>query len=219
MVSTEAEQRRQRFLAAKAAAGGDFADLMQEVKNRKTTVYFDSEGTLTCITQEPATDIDPSWHSYEFTDDELSMLEGKNWNLFYVKTHSLVDNLYSIERRPLESQYVTAEESFLSEVKPSNSKQWQVQCALTAEQFTVTLCEDVLAQYQNLPLENITANGQKVLKFYFTAPGDPHYLLHSEYISLSKLISEGSVSVPMRTDLTGCGVYTVKLFDGYQLNL
>jgi hypothetical protein len=181
-------------------------------------VYFDHNGTLTCITQEPVTDIDPAWHSHEFSDDQLSVLEGKNWDLFYVKTDSLVDNRYSIESKPIESQYITAAESFLTEVHAGNSSDWQVQCCLTTDEFSVTLSDDTLAQYQGLPVENITANGQKVLKFYFTAPGDPHYLFHSEYISLAKLVSAGSVTVSLASDLTHSSVYTVKLFDQYQLN-
>jgi hypothetical protein len=219
MVSKQAEERRQRFLAAKAAAGGNFADLMREVKSRKTTVYFDDSGTLMCISQELVPDADPTWHSHEFDDEQLTILEGKNWNLFYVKKDSLVDNLYSIESRPLESQYVTAEDSFLTEVPVSNLTDWQINCRLTSTEFSVTISEHILKQYQDLPLENITANGQKILKFYFTALRDPHYLFHSEYIALAKLVKQGTVTVPLNKDLTAGSVYTVKLFDSYQLNL
>jgi hypothetical protein len=219
MVSKEAEERRQRFLAAKTAAGGSFSDLVQEVKSRKTSVYFDEAGTLMCITREPASDIDPSWNCHVFNNEQLKILEGKNWNLFYVKKDQFVDNLYSIESRPIESLYVTAEESFLSEIMVNDSSDWQVKCILTPQTFSVSLSEQVIKKYQGLPLETITAKGQKVLKFYFTALHDPHYLFHSEYIALATLVKQRVVHLPTGKDLTAGSVYTVKLFDHYQLNL
>jgi hypothetical protein len=69
--------------------------------------------------------------------------------------------------------------------------------------------------YKDIDLANATINGQKVLKFYFTAPNDPHVMIHSEYVSLIKLINLGKVMIDLYEDLTGCSIYTVKAFNSY----
>jgi hypothetical protein len=87
-------------------------------------------------------------------------------------------------------------------------------CNLTKTAFTVTLSKSTIEKYSSIDPLSATVNGQKVLKFYFTAPNNPHIMIHSEYISLKRLL-ENTVTIGTTTDLTQTSIYTVKAFDKY----
>jgi hypothetical protein len=213
MVSKEAEERRLRFLAAKEAAGGSFASLMKQELSKKPKVYFLEDGTIVSITKEDM-EANETWLCKEFEDEQLQILEDSNWNMFYVKKDPLVDNLYSIESRPLESVVVSAENNSLTLID-SSKKTADCTCTLTESSFTVALSAAILKTYKDIDPSSATINGQKVLKFYFTAPNDPHIMLHSEYVSLKQLLSNKKVSISIKDIPLECSIYTVRAFDTY----
>ena len=213
MVSKEAEERRLKFLAAKEAAGGSFASLMKYELSKKPKVYFLEDGTIVSITKE---DIEPNkeWLCREFDNEQVQILEDNNWNMFYVKKDPLVDNLYSIESRPLESVVVSAENNSLTLIS-SSKKTADCICTLTAKTFTVELSPATLKTYKDIDPAAATINSQKILKFYFTAPNDPHIMLHSEYVSLKQLLTNKKVSVDVKDIPLECSIYTVRAFETY----
>jgi hypothetical protein len=211
MVSKEAEERRQRFLAAKDAAGG-LAGLMRQELAKQPKVYFLADGTIVSISKEDI-ELNTGWQVKEFSNEQVEILENNNWNLFYVKTDPLVDNLYSIESRPLESTVVSAENNSLMLIDVSST--YDCKCTLTSSNFTVELSDNLLEKYKDIDPVNATANGHKILKFYFTAKNDPHIMLHSEYISLRQLLINKSIVVPIKNIPLGCSIYTVKAFEKY----
>ena len=211
MVSKEAEERRLRFQAAKEAAGG-LAGLIKQELSKKPKVYFLDDGTIVSLSKEDI-DLEEGWQVREFDNEQVSILENNNWSLFYVKKDPLVDNLYSIESRPLESAVVSAENNSLLLIE-LGSKNYDCMCKLTSTDFTVSLSKKMLEKYADIDSTTATVNGQKVLKFYFTAPNDPHIMIHSEYISLKALL-EKPVTIKTTTDLTQTSIYTVKAFDKY----
>jgi hypothetical protein len=211
MVSKEAEERRLRFQAAKEAAGG-LAGLIKQELSKKPKVYFLDDGTIVSLSKEDI-DLKEGWQVREFDNEQVSILENNNWSLFYVKKDPLVDNLYSIESRPLESAVVSAENNSLLLIE-LGSKNYDCMCKLTSTDFTVSLSKKMLEKYADIDSTTATVNGQKVLKFYFTAPNDPHIMIHSEYISLKALL-EKPVTIKTTTDLTQTSIYTVKAFDKY----
>jgi hypothetical protein len=213
MVSKEAEERRLRFLASKESAGGSFAALMKQELSKKPKVYFLNDGTIVSITKEEI-EANPEWQFREFDDNQLQILEGKNWNLFFVKKDLLVDNLYSIESRPLESAVVSAENNSLFIINYSKKNNDCV-CTLTKNCFTVEVSSAILKVYENIDLNLASVNGQKVLKFYFTAPNDPHIMLHSEYVSLKQLLANKKVTINIKDITTECSIYTIKAFETY----
>lgn len=213
MVSKEAEERRLRFQQAKEAAGS-FAGLIRQELSRTPKVYFLADGTIVSISKDDI-ELKDGWHVREFDQEQLKILEDNNWSLFYVKKDPLVDNLYSIESKPLESAVVSAENNSLLLVETSSKEyEYDCTCKLTKNAFTVNLSNKVLTQYKDADLTSATVNGQKILKFYFTAPNDPHIMIHSEYISLQALL-KNSVCISTKTDLTQTSIYTVKAFDKY----
>ena len=211
MVSKEAEERRLRFQAAKEAAGG-LAGLIKQELSKVPKVYFLSDGTIVSISKEDMP-LKEGWQVKEFSNEQVEILENNNWNLFYVKTDPLVDNLYSIESRPLESVVISAENNSLLLID-DNSPDYDCMCNLSNTTFTVALSKSTIEKYANIDPSAATANGQKVLKFYFTAPNNPHIMIHSEYISLKRLL-ENTVIITTTTDLTQTSIYTVKAFDKY----
>lgn len=212
MVSKEAEERRLRFLASKESAGGSFAALMKYELSKKPRVYFLSDGTIVSITKDEL-DCDPAWQWYEFTNEQVQILEGKNWNLFYVKKDPLVDNLYSIESRPLESSIISAENNSLTLIEYNTD--FECSCKLTKTKFIVEISDSIAEKYKNIDPTIATVNGHKILKFYFTATNDPHIMLHSEYILLRHLLSNKSVTVNIKNIPLECSIYTVKAFEKY----
>jgi hypothetical protein len=211
MVSKEAEERRLRFQAAKEAAGG-LAGLIRQELAKQPKVYFLSDGTIVSISKEDM-ELKEGWRVKEFSNEQVEILENNNWNLFYVKTDPLVDNLYSIESRPLGSVVVSTENNSLLLIDTS-STDYDCMCNLTKTAFTVTLSKSTIEKYSSIDPLSATVNGQKVLKFYFTAPNNPHIMIHSEYISLKRLL-ENTVTIGTTTDLTQTSIYTVKAFDKY----
>ena len=211
MVSKEAEERRLRFQAAKEAAGG-LAGLIKQELSKKPKVYFLDDGTIVSLSKEDI-ELKEGWQVREFDDEQVQILENNNWSLFYIKKDPLVDNLYSIESRPLESAVVSAENNSLLLIE-SNAKDYDCMCNLTATDFTVSLSKKTLEKYSDIDPSTATVNGQKVLKFYFTALNDPHIMIHSEYISLKALL-EKSITIKTTVDLTQTSIYTVKAFDKY----
>lgn len=212
MVSKEAEERRLRFQAAKETAGGSFASLMKQELLKKPKVYFLDDGTIVSITKD---DIEPhpSWLCREFDNEQLQILENQNWNLFYIKKDLLVDNLFSIESKPLESSVVSAENNSLMLIE--RNVDYECKCTLTTQLFTVELSSKTLTKYKDIDPTTASANGHKVLKFYFTATNDPHIMLHSEYIPLRQLLINKSISIQTTNIPMECSIYTVRAFDIY----
>ena len=213
---SEAELRRQRFLEAKANAGGTAADLIKQNSNTPARIYFDEQGTILCVTTDIDTESMTHWtHYYDFTREQVSILKNKNHNLFYIKQDPLVENLYSIESKPVESLYVTADEEFLSIVETKKTKNYDIECKLTANTLKILPSKQLVKKYQGIDPSNMVARGKKVLKFYLTAKNDPHFMFMTVNVGLAKLISSGSVEFNTDSDLSQCSIYTLKTFDKY----
>jgi len=215
-MESEAELRRLRFIAAKEAAGGTAGALIKANSNKPATVYFDETGTILCVTTDEDVEVLSHWtNKHEFTQDQVEILKGKNHNLFYVKQDPLVDNLFSIESRSVESQYVAAEEEFLSLVEPAKTSSYDIKCKLTATEFTVTAHKNLIKKYSDVEPSNMVAKGKKILKFYITAKNDPHFMLKTVNVSLANLITSEEIEIKTDTDYSQCSIYTTKAFDKY----
>lgn len=215
MVS-EAELRRQRFLEAKSNAGGTASALFKQNSSTPARIYFDETGTILCITTDASTEPMPHWtHHYDFSREQVAILKNKNHNLFYVKQDPLVENLYSIESRPIESLYVTADEEFLSVVDQVKTTGYDIECCLTDTAFKILPSKQLIKKYAGIDPDNMVARGKKALKFYLTAKNDPHFMIMTVTVSLAKLISLGSAEFKTDGNLSQCSIYTLKVFDKY----
>lgn len=215
-MESEAELRRQRFLAAKEAAGGTAGALIRSNANKPAYVYFDDSGNILCVTTDADIETLPHWtHKHEFTQEQVEILKGKNHNLFYVKQDPLVENLFSIENRSIESQYVTVEEEFLSLVAAEKTSSYDIKCSLNSTQLTITAHKNLIKKYEGIAPSNMVAKGKKILKFYITAKNDPHFMFQTVNISLANLVTAGEISIKTTEDFSQCSIYTPKVFDKY----
>jgi hypothetical protein len=216
IMESEAELRRQRFLAAKEEAGGTAGALIRSNAKKPAYVYFDITGTILCVTTDSDIEPLPHWtHKHEFTQEQVEILKGKNHNLFYVKQDPLVENLFSIENRSVESQYVTVEEEFLSLIPKEKTAGYDIKCKLSSTEFTVTAHKNLIKQYDGIEPSNMVAKGKKILKFYITAENDPHFMFSAINVSLANLVTTGEVTIKTSEDFSQCSIYTPKAFDKY----
>lgn len=214
-VSEAALARKKKFLEEKQKAGG--ADsLIEGLKNRPYTLYFNKSGEIVCFTQEENIIVHESWLTYDFSQEQLSILKDKDLARYRVKVDPTVDNLYSIEVNTIATTYTEAEKDFLSEIEYSKAAAYDIRIAVTDTHLDVSLSNRAKSVYKDVYPISATINGQRLLKFFITSEHDPHIMYHYEVISLAELITEKKVSRELPADLRHCSVYTVKLFDKYQ---
>ena len=216
-VSEAALARRKKFLAEKEKAGGADA-LIENLKARPYRLYFNKSGEIVCFTQDEDVIVHESWMTHDFSQEQLSILKGKDLSRYRVRVDPLVDNLYSIEVNTIATTYTEAEKDFLSEVEYSKAAAYDIRCAITETHFEVGLSNRSKEVYKDIYPISATINGQRLLKFFITSEHDPHIMYHYEIVSLAELITEDKVVRQLPGDLRHCSVYTVKLFDKYQRN-
>ncbi len=215
-ISDAALARKKAFLEAKKEAGGA-EKLASQAKQYK--LYFDKDGNITCFTASEVV-VNPEWETYDFSQDQLKILVGKEKtiNKYRVKKDPNVDNLYSIELRPIENHVIDANADFLYNVEPSDSKIWDIKVKLTEKHIRVFLSDSVKEEYADVYPISATRNGVRLCKFYITAKDDPHVLFYYTTISLAELLTDEYAQRQLPSDLRSCSVFTVKLFDTYVRN-
>jgi len=213
-MANSAEERKKRFLENKQSAGGAQA-LIDNQKYKPYRVYFNDKGDIMCFSKDENQEISEDWHTHDFSQDQLQILKEKDLTRFIVKKDPKVDNLYSIELRPIETVYVSADEDFLYEVKPSDEKKYDVTATITETHLVVSLHKTVKKSYKGVYPISATINGSRLLKFYVTAKNDPHEMYHYSVISLADLLSKDQVEIELDDDLREYSIFTNKLFDTY----
>lgn len=219
-ISPEALARKKRFLEAKEAAGGTAGDLIQQQQKKNYTLYFDEAGEIVCFTKEDVV-VNPEWLTHDFTQDQLKILIGKEkeFQKYRVKIDSKVDNLYSIELKPIENaNIVDANKDFLYNIEPSESKIWDIKIKVTETHLQIFMHDKIKEEYKDVYPISATRNGARLCKFYITAKDDPHTLFYYSTISLAELLSDDFAQRKLPSDLRNCSVFTIKLFDTYVRN-
>ena len=214
MALSEAEQRRQRFLANKKEHNGDFHAMQKAEIEKDQTVYFLADGTITCISKE-IIDVLDTWKSHSFANEQVSILDGKNLNNYRVATNPDDEKMYHIELRPIESLYEKTEDAFVQLIEPSKSRTFDIKVGFKNGKFFAQASTKIKNKYKGKKPETITAKGSKELVFYFTSVNDPHFLIFVIKFKLHELLKEGIIYKDAPKDLDQCSVYTLKLFDKY----
>ena len=212
---SQAEQRRQRFLANKKEHDGNFYAMQKAEFEKDQTVYFLADGTITCISKEKDIEVQDAWKSYTFAKEQVSILDGKNLNNYRVATNPDDINMYHIELKPIESLYVRNEDTFVQHIEPSKSRSYDIKVGFKNGKFFAQASTKTKNKYKGKKPESISAKGNKDLVFYFTSVNDPHFLIFYIKIKLHELIKDGTVYQDAPKDLDQCSVYTLKLFDKY----
>lgn len=206
--------RRERFLREKERVGGDASKIISENKVAPYRVFFDSTGEIVAFTNDREFVPKETWNTYNFDSEQTKILaESETPERYYVKVDPKVDNLYSIELRELDSVMVDVKTEFLQEVEVGKSA--DVMLTVKNLEFSCALSAEAKAAYEGIYPVSATVNGQRLLRFYFTAPGDPHMMFHYETFSLADLLVNGTVTRKLPVDVRRYSVFTNMLFDSY----
>lgn len=210
------KQREQMLTEA-----GNFRKINRAKKNREWRIYFDENGDIITFTQDENLVPKDDWLTYDFTQDQLSILIEKNVSQYQVTKSKDVDNLYSIEVKKEKPYVLNATTAFLSEIPESYSddEEYEVLCTLTNTEFIIALNSQTRAKYIDIEPEVATINSAKKLLFFITAPKDPHILIQKIEVTLEELLSNNNpVIKPINIRANDyCSLYTKYKFKNYRL--
>lgn len=214
---SDGADRRKKFRELKQKAGNIYA-LRRQALDEQYRLFFDEEGTILTLTKDPDIKVKEHWLTHDFTQDQLEILKGKNTNRYIVKKDPNIDNLYSIEMRKTEAVVLNADNKFLSKLEiDEEQRDFEILCTHNGNNFKVALNNYVREEYRDVDPNLISRSNRKVLFFYFTAPNDPHVLFEEVEVNIRDIVLEDSVNITLTEDLTGCSIYTKKIFDTYKL--
>ena len=213
MISSEAEKRRKRFLEEKKEQGGIDA-LINYHKEKDVAVIFNESGDILQI-GEAHRDLQDGEKITYFTKEQVSIIKEHRLGDYKISQDPKDETVFFITIKPLESIYVKHEQSFITLVEKGQDENYDVKIEVFKNNTRVCLSDKLKAEYQDTKLQDATARGSKVLKFYFTRPRDPHFLVFSLNYNLYDLLSNDYMEQLTPTFLKDCSIYTIKLFDKY----
>ncbi len=215
MVSKLANERRKRFLKLKENYE-DVNDLIKEQLGRDVIVVFDSNGSILSVSpNDMGHDFsDNNLSKAIFTKEQVQILEGKNWSDYMVKTDPIHATKHTIAVRPIEKQFVKTSD-YLEKIEFSKSRSYDVSVKLNDNIFTVKLSNKTKKQFKDIEPKIASIKSIRQFAFYITAENDPHYMLHTERVTLKDLIENVSIERKIPLELAQCDVYTMKIFDKY----
>jgi len=214
MVSKLANERRKRFLKLKENYE-DVNDLIKEQLEKDLIVVFESNGSILSVSPNDMGHEDSdNLNKAIFTKEQVKILEGKNWNDYIVKTDPIHATKHTIAVKPIEKQFVKTSD-FLEKIELSKSRSYDISVKLKDNTFTVKLSNKTKKQFKDIDTKIASIKSIRQFAFYITAENDPHYMLHTERVTLKDLIDNTSVEREIPLELTQCDVYTMKIFDKY----
>lgn len=216
-LTVDAIERRKRWREEKLARGG-IDTIIQEEQQRPWRVWFDSDGNIMCFGQHDPEDRPDTWKTYEFPPEDIEKLlayDAHDLSKFRIHADPKDADRMVLDLKPLETVYLSKDRDFLAEIQPGEADA-QITVKLTGDSLQVTLASEVKETlYKDVFPVSATINGHRLLKFYITAPNDPHVMYAYHTVALADLITQGTVKVKLDADLTGYSVYTQKQFDKY----
>lgn len=198
-VTKQALERKKQFVKNKKAVGID--TIMFDSLYPERTVYFDTQGEITCITQDQSFEPDPEWLTYDFTLPEIEMIcENVSASRFTVNK---VDDVYQIVENKARKPLGISHGNDMLLVDECNDADIMVE--VKESEIIVSIKKDATT----------SDTKTKVLPFYVTLPGNPHYMIYNFYVPVGDLTNKGSVRIPVDDDFTENSVYTKPVFDTY----
>lgn len=198
-------ERYKRFLAAKQAAG-DYTALSKQKPG--FWVYFTDSGEIVGLSTEYFER--EGWLSYQFTNEQVKPLIHGNWLEYEVYIDPVVDNLYSIQKRPEQKLHIDAEQNDLQLIKQGTGG--DVHIKVNKKSLKIMLSAEQTKIYSKIDPRDAKARGKRVLVFYITANNDPHTYVDEFRVELKDLV-QGAVTV--NKGIGQCSIFTNKLFDNY----
>lgn len=216
MVSEAALARKQRFLDLKKEHGGTAEDVTKHFKNLEWTIWYEEDGTIVSMSKEDNEDLNNKYEHATFTNEQASILEDKNWNLYRILTDPKNKHVQYIQVRPVEVDRVATEDFFLYQLDNENNRTYDIKLSMSKTALTISAHASLIKQYSDIEISNAIIKGRKILPFYITTKNDPSFMLHYVNLSLEQLLNDKKVVLDMPEDYRGASVFTIKLFDNYK---
>jgi len=215
LVSDAALARKQAFMALKKEHGGSAAGIQEHIKNLDWHLWHEQDGTIISISKEPNVALSANFEKATFTNDQISILHDKNWNLYRIRTDKYNKHVKFIEVRPVEIDKINTDNFFLYQVDKNSKKVYDIKISLSSKALTVTAHADLIKQYADVAPIDAVISGRKTVPLYITSKDDPSFMFHSISISLLEILNNKKVVKTTPGDFRGCSIFTLKLFDNY----
>jgi len=210
-VSQESLDRKERFKKHKAERGLLGAE---DFIGREKKVYFNTEGDITCFTNDEEYVPEEEWQTYEFTPDEMRQLINKPYTRFKVvekdKNCKIVPRAHTMDKR------VSNLDTFV-EVKWLPDTKAEVEISLDANTISVSATKLGKKKLKESAKSGYQINNNKFLSVYITVRKNPNFMVYSHKFSLYDLAHNEKLEHEIRPqyDYTTYSLYSDKVFDSY----
>ena len=193
------------------------ARLAQQQSDRH--VYFDDKGTI-CYYGRTESDEHLDYSHAVFTYDQCSIFEdssnNKSVNDYLVLVNPNEEGVFTFVTKVVELEKFKSASKMLSQVRLSESTEFDVKIQAVKDTITVSLSEKLRTNItKNVDVSNFTFKGEQRMALYVTSLDDPHFLYDSIEISLQELFKNEQLVFELNNDCTNKSIYTKKLFDTY----
>ena len=196
--------RREKFIEAKKKAG-DYNKLLLKLNTQEVHVYFSNNGEIHGTGYDKM--LESELNHATFTQDQMSIMKDESTSLFHVRKDLKHNNIYHLERRPL---IVPKKDVFLNEIFFGVNEQYDIKIELYPQYFQANVHTSLLERYEDISLDSVTINGNRILTFYLTNKNDPHIMVHWLSVHVEKLFKNKQLQMPLPKDLTDCSIFIKK---------
>jgi hypothetical protein len=215
LVSEAALARKQRFLDLKKEHGGNIAGIKEHYDNLDWFLWHEEDGTIVSMSKEDNTSLSERFERAVFSNEQIQILKDKNWNLYRIVVDKLNKHVKYIQVRPVEIDKILTDDFFLYQVDTQSNRGYDVKISLSSKTFSVSASSRLLEQYKDIDPSDAIINGRKIIPFYITSKNDPSFMFHTVNVNLEDIIKDKIVVCDLPTNLKGCSVFTLKLFEKY----
>ena len=94
MVSEAALARKKRFMEAKEEHGGNVDGLIKHIESLDWNLWHEEDGTIVSISKESNEQLSSTYELAKFNNEQIAILENKNWNLYRIVTDPKTNTVY-----------------------------------------------------------------------------------------------------------------------------
>ena len=159
MVSEAALARKKRFVDAKAEHGGDIAGLTKHIESLDWNVWHEIDGTIISMSKEWNEDLANRYETAKFNNEQISILEDKNWNLYRIRTDKHNTHVKFIEVRPVVIDKFSTDNDFLFQIDNNSKTEYDIKLSLSSTALSVTAHKSFLEKYEDITDEDAVISG------------------------------------------------------------
>lgn len=217
MVSDAALARKQRFLELKEKHG-DINSIQKYQASLPWQIWYNTNGDIVSISKEENAEFDNVYQKASFSNEQVKILLDKNLNLYRIATDEFNSTVKYIEAKPIESTKVISDDHFLYQVDTLTTRNYDIKVIVSRGHLIIEPHKNLLNKYKDIDKNNAVIKGRKIMPFYITTKNDPSFLLQSIQVSLTSLLTDKKVVIPLELEDDNFSVFTLKLFDSYHFN-